>query len=104
MHSRELNTNTAPTWPEFAADCRTRHRQKEMKMEWIKKSESPPVDEGKYLVFGSHGRTTAWWKPDIRKFCDAESGENEGMQDWDGEVYLVTHWMPLPEKPQPPEE
>ena len=73
-------------------------------MKWIERGRSTPVTEGKYFVFGSHGRTTAWWTPDIGKFCDAESGENEGMQDWDGEVYLVTHWMPLPEKPQPPEE
>lgn len=31
-HFLELKPDTAPTWPEFAADCRTRHRQKEMKM------------------------------------------------------------------------
>lgn len=73
-------------------------------MEWIKRSDETPQKDGKYFTFGSHGRTAAWWKGDISKFQNAESGENEGMQDMDGEVYMVTHWMNLPEKPETPQE
>ncbi|CAG9416173.1 DUF551 domain-containing protein [Providencia alcalifaciens] len=69
---------------------------------WVNRKEKSPDIDGKYFTFGSHGRTTAWWKGDIEKFQNAESGENEGMQDMDGEVYMVTHWMNLPEKPLPP--
>ncbi|EOH6340977.1 DUF551 domain-containing protein [Providencia stuartii] len=69
---------------------------------WVNRNERTPDEDGKYFTFGSHGRTTAWWKGDIQKFQNAESGENEGMQDMDGEVYIVTHWMNLPEKPEPP--
>lgn len=69
---------------------------------WVNRNERTPDEDGKYFTFGSHGRTTAWWKGNIQKFQNAESGENEGMQDMDGEVYMVTHWMNLPEKPEPP--
>lgn len=69
---------------------------------WVNRNERTPDGDGKYFTFGSHGRTTAWWKGNTQKFQNAESGENEGMQDMDGEVYIVTHWMNLPEKPEPP--
>lgn len=72
-------------------------------MEWINRDEKTPDSECKCLVFGSHGITTAYWKPNIKKFCDAESNDDEGMTGWDKEACRVTHWIPLP-LPQPPEE
>lgn len=34
------------------------------------------------------------------KFQDAGTNNDEGMEDWDGNVFHVTHWMPLPEPPE----
>ncbi|MBT0520909.1 DUF551 domain-containing protein [Morganella morganii] len=90
-----LRKDTAPTWPEFAADCRTRHRQKEMKMKWIKCSEKMPEESGRYLCYVEEvnclGKSHYQWNCSWNGECfrdDALSGR-------------VTHWMPLP---QPPEE
>lgn len=48
-------------------------------MEWIKCSERKPDVDG--------------------RFQDAGTNNDEGMEDWDGNVFHVTHWMPLPPPP-----
>lgn len=104
-HFLELKPDTAPTWPEFAADCRTRHHQKEMKMEWIKTSERLPELGQAVLVV---------WERNIQKItyelihCDNTNElrwfpHNNSDHD-SADLGEFEHWMPLSVLPQPPEE
>lgn len=69
-------------------------------MEWIKKSDSRPDIKGRYLVASSFGVVTAWYDPDwSNKFQDCDTNCDEGMSDFDDNIFFVTHWMPLPEPP-----
>ncbi|EBX9284913.1 DUF551 domain-containing protein [Salmonella enterica subsp. enterica serovar Brunei] len=73
-----------------------------MIMEWIKKEDSRPDIKGRYLVSSSFGVVTAWYDPEwSNKFQDCDTNCDEGMSDFDDNVFFVTHWMPLP---APPEE
>lgn len=69
-------------------------------MKWINRLDKMPDIEGKYLAASSYGIVTAWFTPSwSNKFQDCESNNDEGMEDFDGRVFSVTHWMPLPEPP-----
>lgn len=69
-------------------------------MEWIKKSDSRPDIKGRYLVASSFGVVTAWYDPEwSNKFQDCDTNCDEGMEDFDDNVFFVTHWQPLPEPP-----
>lgn len=72
--------------------------------EWISVRDEKPTEEGKYLTFGSYGVGTSWWShgPFRSMFQDCDTNNDEGMEDWDGNVFYVTHWMELPEKPLNP--
>ncbi|CAM0008488.1 hypothetical protein VPHK359_0012 [Vibrio phage K359] len=68
---------------------------------WVKKSEILPRSEGVYIVNSTYGVRCAFFQPDIsRKFQDCATNNDEGMSDLGGDVYKVTHWMPLPEPPK----
>lgn len=69
-------------------------------MQWISRNERMPDEKGKYLAASSFGIGTAWYDPEwSKKFQDCDSNCDEGMQDFDGNTYLVTHWQLLPEPP-----
>lgn len=69
-------------------------------MEWISVLGSTPVIDKptKFLVNSSYGVTVAWYNG--LSFQDCDSGNDEGMEDWDGIEFDVTHWMPIPCPPK----
>jgi len=67
---------------------------------WISVEDELPKEGGKYICSSSYGIVTAIFAI-CEGFQDINTGNNEGMQDWSGVVFEVTHWMPLP---QPPKE
>lgn len=69
-------------------------------MEWIKCSERKPDADGRFLVSSTYGIVMAYFSVSWSgKFQDAGTNNDEGMEDWDGNVFHVTHWMPLPPPP-----
>ncbi|KFC13149.1 hypothetical protein GTGU_00145 [Trabulsiella guamensis ATCC 49490] len=68
---------------------------------WVKCSERMPEKDGKYLVASSFGIVTAWFDPAwSNKFQDCDTNCDEGMEDFEGKIFIVTHWQPLPAAPQ----
>jgi len=59
------------------------------RMKWIK-AEDPPKKSGWYSVF-TNGFIA------ILFFCETTNTWGENHREWAGNV---THWMPLPEKPE----
>ncbi|WP_414976676.1 DUF551 domain-containing protein [Citrobacter freundii] len=60
-----------------------------------------PEKYGKYLVASSFGIVTAWFDPAwSNKFQDCDTNCDEGMEDFEGKIFSVTHWQPLPAIPQ----
>ncbi|HGY5040852.1 MULTISPECIES: DUF551 domain-containing protein [Klebsiella] len=67
---------------------------------WRKVIDGRPEIKGKYLVYSSYGICTAWFDPEwSNKFQDCDSNNDEGMEDFDGNVFSVSHWRLLPEPP-----
>ena len=64
-------------------------------MEWIKCSEKMPDKDGEYLVFA----------PSLDEEIPFEgiAWYNKSVNYWEGVLYVwakaITHWMPLPQKP-----
>ena len=72
---------------------------------WIKCSERMPEKDGKYLVASSFGIVTAWFDPAwSNKFQDCDTNCDEGMEDFEGKIFRVTHWQSLPAAPQQGDE
>ncbi|CAH4012449.1 DUF550 domain-containing protein [Citrobacter freundii] len=68
---------------------------------WIECGERMPEKYGKYLVASSFGIVTAWFDPAwSNKFQDCDTNCDEGMEDFEGKIFSVTHWQPLPAIPQ----
>ena len=74
--------------------------------EWISVKDRLPESKEKVLVYG--GRTEIWFNGTKRPMPSIHTGYlrgfGEGWFGWDHHDYIcdVTHWMPLPELPQPP--
>ena len=72
---------------------------------WTKCSERMPEKDGKYLVASSFGIVTAWFDPAwSNKFQDCDTNCDEGMEDFEGKVFRVTHWQSLPAAPKEGDE
>ena len=72
---------------------------------WTKCSERMPEKDGKYLVASSFGIVTAWFDPAwSNKFQDCDTNCDEGMEDFEGKVFRVTHWQSLPAAPKQGDE
>lgn len=71
--------------------------------EWISVKKERPISEGKYLVNGTYGVGCAYFF-DFGYFQDCSTKCDEGMDDFDGTEFAVTHWMPLPKPPIDSEE
>lgn len=61
--------------------------------DWISVDERRPSKIGVYLCFSSYGVGCAHF---LNVFQDVATSNDEGMCNWDGVEYEVTHWMPLP--------
>lgn len=69
-------------------------------MEWIEYSDHKPKQDGKYIVASTYGIVIAYFSTSRRGcFQDVGTNNDEGMKDWDGRVFAVTHWMHLPQMP-----
>lgn len=68
---------------------------------WNKLSEAGYPDEsGKYIIFGSYGKGMAHCTKEWGGcFQDVATGSDEGMEDIDGNEFIVTHWHEMPEDP-----
>lgn len=76
-------------------------------MDWISVKDRLPEKSGEYLVYRPPYVCTAWFAESL---CNNPQFEYEGMPDLpgfyngDGEgdwvEYGITHWMPLPERPE----
>ncbi|EKS7767185.1 DUF551 domain-containing protein [Edwardsiella piscicida] len=70
--------------------------------EWIECSDRRPDIEGKFITDGTYGVGTSFFDPSWSNvFQDCASNNDEGMEDFEGRIFRVTRWMPLP---NPPEE
>ncbi|EOV0997629.1 DUF551 domain-containing protein [Edwardsiella piscicida] len=69
---------------------------------WIECSDRRPDIEGKFITDGTYGVGTSFFDPSWSNvFQDCASNNDEGMEDFEGRIFRVTRWMPLP---NPPEE
>lgn len=63
--------------------------------------ERKPDSDCVVLIASNYGvRSGFFSKTWSGKFQDHLSSNDEGMEDWDGVEFVVTHWMPLPEPPR----
>lgn len=63
--------------------------------QWIKSTDSLPPEPGYYIVFGSYTRDCP------KKVCEAYYDHKRKRFYQQGTISKnVTHWMPLPQKPQ----
>lgn len=69
---------------------------------WIKHDGSKHVDEGGYWVMSSYGVRRASYHNWGDCFQDSATNNDEDMCNSRGEVFTVSHYMPIVE-PKPPE-
>ena len=71
-------------------------------MDWISVTQGLPL-EGRYIVHSSYGVHCAYRHDPKWADCfqDERTQNDEGMRDDMGKIFIVYHYMPLP---QPPKE
>lgn len=66
-------------------------------MEWISVQDRLPDETDKYRIKSNKSSGKSIWF-----ICDVNGGKSWGSKLSKGEI--VTHWMPLPPKPEPPKK
>ena len=66
--------------------------------EWIKSSERLPDEEGDYIVYGIPTCISCWKEWRVREATWKMKNKSFEFGEYDCPLE-VSHWMPLPEKP-----